>query len=30
MYEKGPFMIHLKVKRLDTPLVEGNKEKKWG
>jgi hypothetical protein len=30
MYEKGPCNIHLKVKRPDTPLVEGRKEKKWG
>jgi hypothetical protein len=30
MYQKGPFNIHLKVKRPDTPLVEGRKEKKWG
>jgi hypothetical protein len=29
IYEKGPFSIHLKVKRPDTPLVEGKKEKKW-
>jgi hypothetical protein len=28
MYEKGPFSILLKVKRTDTPLVEGRKEKK--
>jgi hypothetical protein len=28
MYEKGPFNIHLKVKRPDTPLVEGKKKKK--
>jgi hypothetical protein len=30
MYEKGPFKIHIKVKRPDTPLVAGKKEKKWG
>jgi hypothetical protein len=30
MYEKGPFNIHLKVKRPDTPVVEGKKENKWG
>jgi hypothetical protein len=30
MYEKWPFNIHLKIKRPDTPLVEGRKEKKWG
>jgi hypothetical protein len=30
MYEKGPFNIHLKVNRPDTPLVEGRKERKWG
>jgi hypothetical protein len=30
MYEKGPFSIHLKVKRPDTSLVEGKSEKKWG
>jgi hypothetical protein len=30
MYKKGPFNIHLKVKRPDIPLVEGKKEKKWG
>jgi hypothetical protein len=30
IYKNGPFNIHLKVKRPDTPLVEGNKEKKWG
>jgi hypothetical protein len=29
IYEKGPFNIHLKVKRPDIPLVEGKKEKKW-
>jgi hypothetical protein len=28
--EKGPFNIHLEVKRPDTPLVEGKMEKKWG
>jgi hypothetical protein len=27
MYEKGPFNIHLKVKRPDTAIVEGKKEK---
>jgi hypothetical protein len=27
MYEKGPFNIHLKVTRPDTPLVEGKKER---
>jgi hypothetical protein len=30
MFEEGPFNIHLKVRRPDTPLVEGKKEKKWG
>jgi hypothetical protein len=30
MYTKGKFSIHLKIKRSDTPLVEGKKEKKWG
>jgi hypothetical protein len=30
IYEKGSFSVHLKVKRPDTPLVEGKKEKKWG
>jgi hypothetical protein len=30
MYEKGPFSIHLKVKRPDNPLVEGRKEKSGG
>jgi hypothetical protein len=30
MYEKWSFNIHLKVKRPDTPLVEGKTEKKWG
>jgi hypothetical protein len=29
MYENGPFNIHIKVKRPDTPLVEGKQEKKW-
>jgi hypothetical protein len=29
-YDKWLFIIHLKVKRPDTPLVEGRKEKKWG
>jgi hypothetical protein len=28
--KKRPFNINLKVKRPDTPLVEGKKEKKWG
>jgi hypothetical protein len=28
IYEKRLFNIHLKVKRPDTPLVEGKKEKK--
>jgi hypothetical protein len=26
-YEKGPFSIHLKVKRPDTPLVEGKRKR---
>jgi hypothetical protein len=26
IYEKGPFNINLKIKRPDTPLVEGKKE----
>jgi hypothetical protein len=26
MFEKGLFSIHLKVRRPDTPLVEGKKE----
>jgi hypothetical protein len=30
MYEKGPFNIHLKVRRPATPLVERKKERKWG
>jgi hypothetical protein len=30
MYEKEPFNIHLKVRRPDTPLVQGRTEKKWG
>jgi hypothetical protein len=29
-YEKGPFNIHLKVRRPDTPLVEGKTGKKGG
>jgi hypothetical protein len=30
MYEKGPFNIHLKVKRPDTPLMKGKKGKEMG
>jgi hypothetical protein len=30
IYEKGPFKIHIKVKRPDTSLVEVKKKKKWG
>jgi hypothetical protein len=28
-YEKGPFNVHLKVRRPDTSLVQGKKEKHW-
>jgi hypothetical protein len=27
MYEEGPFNIHLKVKRPDTPSVEGKRKR---
>jgi hypothetical protein len=30
MYEKGPYSITIKVKRSDTPSVEGKMKKKWG
>jgi hypothetical protein len=30
IYKRGPFNIHLKVRRPNTLLVEGKQEKKWG